>query len=135
MTDCYGAGNSDRLLFEASSETTGTETHLALDTTGPDSGLGSSNSSGPLHIEDWPSLAVLLPRYLFVDRFMLSSSNKTIVHLFCLDMWLRLAPSLKPIVHYLPDRRPTQIIATTIIIMPTTLSVSSPLVPFPPRPR
>lgn len=31
---------------------------------GPDSGLGSSNYSnnGPLHIEDWPSLAILLPK-------------------------------------------------------------------------
>lgn len=31
---------------------------------GPDSGLGSSASasSGPSHIEDWPSLAILLPK-------------------------------------------------------------------------
>lgn len=30
-----------------------------LDADAPDSGLGQS---GPTHIEDWPSLAVLLPR-------------------------------------------------------------------------
>uniref|UniRef100_A0A915CB03 RUN domain-containing protein n=1 Tax=Parascaris univalens TaxID=6257 RepID=A0A915CB03_PARUN len=33
---------------------------------GPDSGLGSSASasSGPSHIEDWPSLAILLPKHV-----------------------------------------------------------------------
>ena len=36
----------------------------ALEKHGPDSGLGSSVSaaSGPAHIEDWSSLAVLLPK-------------------------------------------------------------------------
>jgi hypothetical protein len=34
-----------------------------LDRNGPDSGFESS-SSGPTHIEDWPSLAVLLPSYV-----------------------------------------------------------------------
>jgi hypothetical protein len=31
----------------------------------PDSGLGTSisMSNGPLHIDDWPSLAALLPKY------------------------------------------------------------------------
>lgn len=35
-----------------------------LEKRGPDSGLGSSAtaSSGPSHIEDWPSLAILLPK-------------------------------------------------------------------------
>lgn len=35
----------------------------------PDSGLGSSGGSncvgGPSHIEDWNSLSILLPRYVF----------------------------------------------------------------------
>uniref|UniRef100_A0A8R1TZS1 RUN domain-containing protein n=1 Tax=Onchocerca volvulus TaxID=6282 RepID=A0A8R1TZS1_ONCVO len=37
-----------------------------LEKRGPDSGLGSSAtaSSGPSHIEDWPSLALLLPKYV-----------------------------------------------------------------------
>lgn len=37
-----------------------------LEKRGPDSGLGSSAtaSSGPLHIEDWPSLALLLPKHV-----------------------------------------------------------------------
>lgn len=35
-----------------------------LEKRGPDSGLGSSAtaSTGPSHIEDWPSLALLLPK-------------------------------------------------------------------------
>lgn len=36
-----------------------TELNL-LEKKGPDSGLGSS--TGPLHIEDWPSLSLLLPK-------------------------------------------------------------------------
>lgn len=38
----------------------------ALEKHGPDSGLGSSASatSGPSHIEDWPSLAILLPKHV-----------------------------------------------------------------------
>uniref|UniRef100_A0A0R3S160 RUN domain-containing protein n=1 Tax=Elaeophora elaphi TaxID=1147741 RepID=A0A0R3S160_9BILA len=37
-----------------------------LEKRGPDSGLGSSAtaSSGPSHIEDWPSLALLLPKHV-----------------------------------------------------------------------
>lgn len=37
-----------------------------LEKHGPDSGLGSSASatSGPSHIEDWPSLAILLPKHV-----------------------------------------------------------------------
>lgn len=52
--------NTDkRLLVESSSDDGGIFKNLYND---PDSGLGSATSSGPTHIEDWPSLAVLLPK-------------------------------------------------------------------------
>lgn len=40
----------------------------------PDSGLGSSHSEGPSHIEDWHSLSVLLPRHV-VDACSFFKTN------------------------------------------------------------
>jgi hypothetical protein len=45
---------------------------------GPDSGLGSSSSSGPLHIEDWTSLSVLLPRHV-VDACSFFKTNASLL--------------------------------------------------------
>ncbi|VDK46817.1 unnamed protein product [Anisakis simplex] len=47
---------------------------------GPDSGLGSSASasSGPTHIEDWPSLAILLPRHV-VDACSFFKANSRLL--------------------------------------------------------
>lgn len=49
----------EKLLLDTSSELSMLDQNIFQ----PDSGLGSSSSSGPSHIEDWPSLAVLLPRF------------------------------------------------------------------------
>ncbi|KAL3074839.1 hypothetical protein niasHS_014284 [Heterodera schachtii] len=52
---------------------------------GPDSGLGSSHSDGPSHIEDWSSLSVLLPRnvleacsFFKTNSFLLTGSSNNI---------------------------------------------------------
>lgn len=46
------------------------ETEISVEKTDPDSGFGTSNnSSGPLHIDDWSSLAILLPRYRTSEIF------------------------------------------------------------------
>ncbi|MFH4973723.1 hypothetical protein AB6A40_000432 [Gnathostoma spinigerum] len=53
----------------------------ALENRYPDSGLGSSASanSGPLHIEDWPSLAVLLPKNVVEACSFFKQNNQLLV--------------------------------------------------------
>lgn len=59
----------EKIALDASSELS----ILDCNNVQPDSGLGSSRSSGPSHIEDWSSLAVLLPRFflLFTELLLL----------------------------------------------------------------
>jgi len=73
LADCL---NDGRLLFQATSSEVLMHMNALIEEGnnangggGPDSGLGSSSSpsssstvGGPLHIEDWSSLSVLLPK-------------------------------------------------------------------------
>uniref|UniRef100_A0A914HEZ9 RUN domain-containing protein n=1 Tax=Globodera rostochiensis TaxID=31243 RepID=A0A914HEZ9_GLORO len=73
LIDC--CASSERIISEAADG--------ASD--GPDSGLGSSHSDGPSHIEDWSSLSVLLPRnvleacsFFKSNSFLLTGSSNNI---------------------------------------------------------
>jgi hypothetical protein len=67
---------SEKLLFE---------NDIEFENPAPDSGLGSSHSEGPSHIEDWHSLSVLLPRHVVdacsffkTNSFLLSNNDNNI---------------------------------------------------------
>uniref|UniRef100_A0A914L5H6 RUN domain-containing protein n=1 Tax=Meloidogyne incognita TaxID=6306 RepID=A0A914L5H6_MELIC len=64
VLECYP---SEKMLFEAGRDD-------VCEDVAPDSGLGSSHSEGPSHIEDWHSLSVLLPRHV-VDACSFFKTN------------------------------------------------------------
>uniref|UniRef100_A0A915DN54 RUN domain-containing protein n=1 Tax=Ditylenchus dipsaci TaxID=166011 RepID=A0A915DN54_9BILA len=74
LTDC-NMEDERTLLFEGEA---GSSHRMSTLNNGPDSGLGSSSSSGPLHIEDWPSLAALLPRHV-VDACSFFKTNTSLL--------------------------------------------------------
>lgn len=66
----------------------------ALDKHGPDSGLGSSVSatSGPAHIEDWSSLAVLLPKHVVEACSFFKANSRLLTGSHCSNNIERLTP-------------------------------------------
>uniref|UniRef100_A0A915MGH7 Acetylcholinesterase n=1 Tax=Meloidogyne javanica TaxID=6303 RepID=A0A915MGH7_MELJA len=64
VLECYP---SEKMLFEPGRDD-------ICEDVAPDSGLGSSHSEGPSHIEDWHSLSVLLPRHV-VDACSFFKTN------------------------------------------------------------
>ncbi|KAI6203321.1 RUN domain-containing protein [Aphelenchoides besseyi] len=74
LSDCLAGETSDAAARLFSTPTPSSTTL----TDGPDSGLGSSSTAGPSHIEDWGSLSILLPKNV-VDACSFFKSNVTLL--------------------------------------------------------